>query len=444
MTIRAPDQLDPGATPEPPLRHCEGESGIGLSQPESLQRYEDGFSSRTSVSTHVLSPLTLALEARYRPVSRTTVLFRWFDLRLAPDRWSQNEPPFRSWRNETGIPMRLALRIAAFVLPSALATMAIGQTTLPQDIVGSTRPLSSQQRSAVEEFATDQMNEMANGDPTEVVAARNTLVQTARRAGVTGVFLRAYSDAILPQATSILGAAEPMRAENTLRVLAFLRTPESLGILVSSADPLKIGDEGRRLVAAGLLKVAVEGGAGSGLDSAVLTSTARTIAENLDQDTSWIVVLEELRALNAIALSSSLTKENQNEIRGIQFGAFQQLSTRIEESAEPSELIQAVYRAMLGLREKLLGNSNSGDVSNKEIANTLRMMLKNVADAAIKQWSGLQTNRRSFMAYEGVLRVGSQLLSLLDGRPDPKAEALREGIEKGRTELAAAVRNFQS
>jgi hypothetical protein len=40
--------------------------------------------------------------------------------------------------------------------------------------------------------------------------------------------------------------------------------------------------------------------------------------------------------------------------------------------------------------------------------------------------------------------VGSQLLSLLDGRPDAKAEALREGIEKGRTELAAAVRNFQS
>ena len=103
--------------------------------------------------------------------------------------------------------MRLALRIAAFILPSTMVTLAIGQTTLPQDIVGSTRPLSSEQRSAVEEFASDQMTEMANGDPTEVVAARNTLVQTARRAGVTGVFLRAYSNAILPQATAILGAA---------------------------------------------------------------------------------------------------------------------------------------------------------------------------------------------------------------------------------------------
>jgi hypothetical protein len=340
--------------------------------------------------------------------------------------------------------MRLALRIAAFVLPSTLATMAIGQTTLPQDIVGSTRPLSSEQRSAVEEFASDQMTEMANGDPTEVVAARNTLVQTARRAGVTGVFLRAYSNAILPQATAILGAAEPMRAENTLRVLAFLRTPESVGILVSSTDPMKINDEGRRLVAAGLLKIAVDGGAKSGLDSAVLTSTARSIAKNLSDDASWIVVLEELRALNAIALSSSLTKENRGELRGIQFGAFQQLSNRIEASDQPSDLIQAVYRAMLGLREKLLDKSTAGDISNKEIAKTLRMMLKNIADAAIKQWSGLQTNRRSFMAYEGVLRVGSQLLSLLDGRPDPKAEALREGIETGRNELVAAVRDFQS
>ncbi|MDG2021777.1 MAG: hypothetical protein P8J59_07485 [Phycisphaerales bacterium] len=340
--------------------------------------------------------------------------------------------------------MRLALRIAAFVLPSTLATMAIGQTTLPQDIVGSSRPLSSAQQSTVEEFASGQMSEMANGDPTEVVAARNTLVQTARRAGVTGVFLRAYSKAILPKATAILGAAEPMRAENTLRVLAFLRTPESLGILVSSTDPAKINDEGRRLVAAGLLKVAVEGGDKSGLDSAVLTSTARSLAENLDQDSSWIVVLEELRALNTIALSPSLRKENRNEIRGIQFGAFQQLSNRIEASNEPSELVQAVYRAMLGLREKLLDNSTAGDVSNKEIAKTLRLMLKNIADAAIKQWSGLEQNQRSFLAYEGVLRVGSQLLSLLDGRADPKAEALREGIEAGKAELAAAVRNFQS
>ncbi len=322
--------------------------------------------------------------------------------------------------------------------------MAIGQTTLPQDIVGSSRPLSSAQQSTVEEFASGQMAEMANGDPTEVVAARNTLVQTARRAGVTGVFLRAYSKAILPKATDILAAAEPMRAENTLRVLAFLRTPESLGILVSSTDPAKIDDEGRRLVAAGLLKVAVEGGDKSGLDSAVLTSTARSLAENLDEDSSWIVVLEELRALNTIALSPALRKENRNEIRGIQFGAFQQLSNRIEASNEPSELVQAVYRAMLGLREKLLDNSAAGDVSNKEIAKTLRLMLKNIADAAIKQWSGLQQNRRSFMAYEGVLRVGSQLLSLLDGRADPKAEALREGIEAGKTELAAAVRNFQS
>jgi|GEM_PF-5688982 len=340
--------------------------------------------------------------------------------------------------------MRLALRIAAFILPFTMVTLAIGQTTLPQDIVGSTRPLSSEQRSAVEEFASDQMEEMANGDPLQVVAARNTLIQTARRAGVTGVFLRAYSNAIIPEVTAVLDGGEPMRAENTLRVLAFLRTPESVGILVAATDPLKIDDEGRRLVAAGLLKVAVQGGDQSALDSAVLTSTARSIAENLDNDDSWIVVLEELRALNTIALSSSLSKENRSELRSIQFGAFQQLSNRIEASNEPSQLTQAVYRAMLGLREKLLDKSTAGDVSNKEIANTLRMMLKNIADAAIKQWSGLQANRRDFLAYEGVLRVGSQLLSLLDGRPDSKAEALREGIEKGRTELAAAVRNFQS
>ncbi|MCP4069718.1 MAG: hypothetical protein GY741_15710, partial [Phycisphaeraceae bacterium] len=86
----------------------------------------------------------------------------------------------------------------------------------------------------MQSFASDQMTDLAKGDPVTVVDARNTLVQTARRAGVTGVFLGSFSDAIMPEAKAILANADPMRAENTLRVLAFLRTPDALDVLVDS------------------------------------------------------------------------------------------------------------------------------------------------------------------------------------------------------------------
>jgi len=338
--------------------------------------------------------------------------------------------------------MRLALRIAALVLPTVLSTGTFAQTTLSQDIVGSTRPLSSDQESQVQSFASDQMTDLAKGDPVTVVDARNTLVQTARRAGVTGVFLGSFSDAIMPEAKVILADAGPMRAENTLRVLAFLRTPDALGVLVDSTNPRSVTDAGRRLVAAGLLEVALGGNGQTGLDSGVLTSAARSIAENLANESNWIVALEDLRALNTIALDPALTKENRTEVRGVQFGAFQNLAVRIEGSSGPDELVQAVYRAMLGLRGKLLDDTTAGDIENKEIARILRIVLKDVADAAIKQWDGLASDRRAYVAYEGVLRVGAQLLSLLEGRPDSKADALRDGIEQGKSALADAVKNF--
>jgi hypothetical protein len=79
---------------------------------------------------------------------------------------------------------------------------------------------------------------------------------------------------------------------------------------------------------------------------------------------------------------------------------------------------------MLGLRARLLDNATAGDVSNRQIAGTLRGMLVKIAEATVKQWSGLQKSQKMYVAYEGTLRIGAQLLSLLEGRPDDAINAL--------------------
>ncbi|MBC04223.1 MAG: hypothetical protein CMJ34_13125 [Phycisphaerae bacterium] len=311
----------------------------------------------------------------------------------------------------------------------ALCLPASGQA-LDREIVTTTRPLTAAQASMVADFANAQLSRITEGDAANLIEARDTIIQDARRPGVTGVFLRAYSTALVPGIRTLLDKSGtddelfPLRAENSLRILAFLRTPDSVDLLVSASNPSRVSDRGQRLVAAGLVPLAVEPVPQSGLNSGALTGLARELSNNLRDENDWLVVLEDLRAMNAIALNPGMTRQNRSEVRSMQFEAYADLADRVEKADQPSELVFSIHRAMLGLRDRLLANATASDVSNKQIAQTLRNMLTTIGNAAVKQWDGLQKSSKMYAAYEGTLRIGAQLLSLLDGRPDDAVDAL--------------------
>ena len=325
----------------------------------------------------------------------------------------------------------------SFLLAGLLGAIGAGLVCLPangqaldREIVTTTRPLTAAQTTTVNDFAAAQLSRLGQGDASNLLEARDAIIQDTRRPGVTGVFLRAYSNALVPGIRNLLdqkGTGDelsPIRAENALRILAFLRTPESVDLLVSSNNPNRISDRGQRLVAAGLVPLAVEPVPQSGLNSGGLTAMARDISENLRDETDWLVALEDLRAMNAIALNPGMTKENRAEVRSMQFQAYADLANRVEASDQPSELVLSIHRAILGLRARILANANAGDVSNKQIAQTLRSMLITIGRATVKQWNGLQKNQQMYIAYEGTLRIGAQLLSLLENRADDAIDAL--------------------
>jgi hypothetical protein len=354
----------------------------------------------------------------------------------------------RSSRLVRSLALLVALGGACLPAGEAVAQRR-GSGGISSDILRSSSPLTATQQKEVSDFTRAQIADLANGDVERVVAARDALIQAARGSQVTGVFLRSYSEAILPAITPILDGDDAMRAENALRVAAFLRTPESTGLLVESIDPRRNPDAGRRLVAAGLLGIAVEPAPQSGLGSAVLVSTARGIAEALTTETDWLVALEELRAINAIALSPTLTKANRGQVRTMQFDAFADLAARIARSNEPDPMAQAVYRAMLDLRDKLLDNSVAQDVSSTTIAETLRGTLVAVGSGAVRQWDGLDADPEMMAAYEGTLRVGPQLFLLLQ-RPEDQnintmAAVMTQALEapagsKARTDARNALK----
>ena len=355
--------------------------------------------------------------------------------------------------------------LATFVLAAGIVLPANAQSRgndgrpLDRELVSATRPLSTEQQGQVKAFAATQLEALADGDAEDLIAARDALIQDARRPGVTGVFLRAFSSELVPGIEKVLqqqgDGMQTMRAENGLRILAFLRTPEALELIVATTNPNDVKDKSRRLVAAGLVPIAVEAVPQSGLGSAVLTSTARRLSENLVDDSDWIVVLEDLRAMNAIALNRILTDENRSEVRDMQFNAYARLANGIASSDAPSPIVKAIYRAMLGLRERLADNSTAGDISTRQIATTLQEMLKRIGSAAVRQWDGLEANPDMFEAYEGTLRVGAQLFSLLEGRPNAKINALaapmaavtvngstRESYNQALAGLKAALKNL--
>ncbi len=325
--------------------------------------------------------------------------------------------------------LALLVALGGACLPSGeAAAQRRGTGGIPSDILRSSSPLTADQQKEVSDFTRSRVADLANGDADRVVIARDDLIQAARANQVSGVFLRSYADAILPAITPILDGDDAMRAENALRVAAFLQTPESTGLLVESIDPRRVPDAGRRLVAAGLLGIAIEPTPQSGLGSAVLVSTARGIAEAVRTESDWLVALEELRAINVIALSPTLTKANRGQVRTMQFDAFADLAQRIAKNADPDPMTQAVYRAMLNLRDKLLDDSVAQDVSSDAIADTLRGTLIAVGAGAVRQWDGLNADPEMMAAYEGALRVGPQLFLLLQRPEDANINAMAKAM----------------
>lgn len=340
--------------------------------------------------------------------------------------------------------MRLFSRItlALFTSLAAASASAAAQEPLPQNIVASSQPLSGNQESQVRAYADYWAGELADGDFQKMAQARDELVKSSRRAGVTVVFLQAYSSALMPHLTEMTSGKESIRAENALRVAAFLRTPKAAELVVAQADPSRNRDEMRRLVAAGLLPVAVEDVKESGLNSAELTTLARSISQALENETNWHVALQDLRAMGAIASSKTLTGVNRRVVRELQFQSFNELVKRAATSSTPSPLIQAVYRALLDLRMRLISAGTAANNNTRDLATMLRMSLKTVGNAAIKQWQGLSTDLEARTSYEGALRVGSQLLSLLEGTPDSRAAALAEAMPKGKAAFQTALSRF--
>ena len=95
-----------------------------------------------------------------------------------------------------------------------------------------------------------------------------------------------------------------------------------VALIVDQINPDQVKDQYRRIVAAGLIHVAVAPTTQSGIDSGELTTLARAISMSATKETNWHALLQDLRALSIITNSPMLSEPNRISVRQIQFQTF--------------------------------------------------------------------------------------------------------------------------
>lgn len=251
--------------------------------------------------------------------------------------------------------------LRASLLPMAVAitasTAAAQQAaSLPNSIVAASAPLSARDSQALTEFVAAWASQIAEGEPLRVNQARGELISPARSPSATPIFTRAYSEAVVPALGPIVGGDDTFRAINALQVARFLKSPEAVELIVVRVDPAQESERAKRLVAAGLLAGAIRDGQ---LNPVQLDGTTRRIASIAATEADWMVLLQLMEALDAVANLPNTPQASLDLARRSQLTVLEATVSRMKGPDGDPELIEAIYRSLLELRNQLVRMSSS-------------------------------------------------------------------------------------
>ncbi len=247
--------------------------------------------------------------------------------------------------------LRVSLLPLVLVVGSAAAQAQ--QTSLPNSIVGASASIGDRDREAIAGFITHWSGVLASGDPISVNDARGEMISPARSPSATPIFLRAYSEAAVPALTTIASGNDPFRAINALQVARFLRSPEGVEVIIARVDPAGESNRAKRLVASGLLAEAITD---AGMNPVQLDGTTRRLASLAAAEADWMIMLQEMEALDAVAnlrdvAAASVELARQSQVRV--------LETAVARMKSDPQVVEAIYRTLLELRNQLVRMNSS-------------------------------------------------------------------------------------
>jgi hypothetical protein len=269
----------------------------------------------------------------------------------------------------------VALLLASLASASVAAGAAAQVSSLPASVVATSSQLSPRDRQVVGAFVSEWSARLAGGDPADVTRARAELISPARAPAATPVFLRAYSEEVLQALAPTIAADDTFRAINALQVLRFLRTPEAVEAIASRCDQAAEPNRGKRQAASSLLGPAISA---TSFTPAQLDGLTRRIGAMAAGETQWMTLLQLLRTLQAIAAQPGLPAASADLARSTFATALRTTTTRATAADGDPQLIHAVQRSLLGIREQFV---RLGGGARQEFARQMAPVIETIRTA---------------------------------------------------------------
>lgn len=314
---------------------------------------------------------------------------------------------------------------AAFVvfILGVVVSAALGDPRPIAGLVGQSA-LTPQQRDQIRTYGEFYCNQLATGDIPAVERAKRQLLDPMRAPMVTGEFRLAYSKVLTPGLAGVIDGDSPHAAVNALQLLGFLGTPTALNVLKDHLDSKDEDCFEIRLWAARAFRMAAEAGR---LDADDLNPLLRQLGAACRSETDPPVLRRQFEAIASV--DSSIARD-------VLLSAIGKKLDELQGQAEPSRLMEAIYPALLRLRDQYL-NPRLTAADQKVFGKDVAHLLCKVFEVGWAHWDNIQANEQTRTeigrSYRGAIRLAENFLKTID-------RTVRTA-EPPRTQLGAAWEN---
>lgn len=323
------------------------------------------------------------------------------------------------------------------VLTAAATTWAAPPNL--QISVLSANEITPSQQQRIDEYVTYWANQLGSTDSTaaETAQAAEKLIEPPTAPGTRSGFRVTYARAALPKLTAVLRQQQDdYRAVQAAKVIGFLGTPGALEQLVEFCDAESEPRASVRLWAARGCEVLITRTRDEGIivDRDVVAAL-RSLRQAAEDEPNWLVLH---RLFEAMAAAGSDTGRQR------QLEAFDAVVERLEELDEPSDLMRAVTRAIVSLRDQYVRMAPSQQTA---YGRELGPVLGRVQQVASTHWDAAQSDPAMKKVYGQAVQLSESLLKLIDqnvrlGEPSPSTSLYLSWQQGNRPEFQSQAQSW--
>ncbi len=308
----------------------------------------------------------------------------------------------------------LLVTVAATLATTTHATLAAAPAKISNLV---DRPnLTERDRDDIRLYADFWGRHLLADAPADVDEARGKLGEPLRAVRVGEVFRFEYSNAVVLHLDKVVRDGSPHAAVNAMQVLAVLGTPSSLEVILAHSSIEQEPDLGIRLWAAIGFPTAVRQNAlpNNEINKALrdlgeaAASEARAAINKRDDDTTrWLLLRRQFEAISFVKSQTS---------REVQVKVLKAVTDAMDNRHGPSDLMQALYRALLLLQIEYL---RLPAADQEILGKSLAPVLCDLCTVAAAHWDNAQSDETARKSYGGAVHVSETLLKMIDTRVRP-------------------------